>query len=557
MRIEVHHRVRIFHDRALQHQGRTRFEPKKKLPDRPDQEALEEKTSGHRGERDQRLGEEGVGQEAGGAQADEETEEQAGREERENVRESPARVLTVMVARGMTAMVAGVAVTMTNVSGVTIPAMVRVIAPVVAEAKHRHHDQTGDTEGEKKGVGAHGEEERYRLAGKTGERWGSLGKNREGPGLSPSSPVFPSLPPFPYILPMPFLNLHEAEILAREILPAPTYDYFAGGANDEITLHANRQAFDALAIRYRVLVDVSRRDLSVRLLGAHVPAPLVVAPMAFQRLAHADGELGTARAAGALGLPMTLSTFSTVALEEVRAATSGPLWFQLYVHQDRSITRALVERVAAAGYSALVLTVDVPEIGRRERDTRNAFRLSPALRVAHFPPDASIPLQHAADESGLANFIHGMRDASLSWKDLEWLASLSPLPLVIKGLVRADDARRAVDHGVAGVVVSNHGGRQLDTAIPSLRALPDVADAVGDSILVMMDGGIRRGTDVIKALALGAQAVMVGRPLLWALALEGEEGVRRALTLLVSELDLAMALAGAPRLSDITRDLLE
>ncbi len=355
---------------------------------------------------------------------------------------------------------------------------------------------------------------------------------------------------------MTFLNLHEAEVMAREILPAATYDYFAGGANDEITLHANRQAFDALALRYRVLVDVSRRDLSVPLLGAIAPAPLVVAPMAFQRLAHPDGELATARAAGALGLPMTLSTFSTVSLEEVRAATPAPLWFQLYVHQDRGITRGLVERATAAGYSALVLTVDVPEIGRRERDERNAFRLSPALRVANFLPDASNPLQDTADGSGLASFVHGMRDASLSWKDLEWLAALSPLPLVIKGLVRADDARRAVQLGAAGVVVSNHGGRQLDTAIPSLRALPDVAEAIGDTALVMVDGGIRRGTDVVKALALGARAVMVGRPLLWALAVEGEAGVRRALTLLVSELDLAMALAGAPRLSDITRDLL-
>jgi 4-hydroxymandelate oxidase len=355
---------------------------------------------------------------------------------------------------------------------------------------------------------------------------------------------------------MTFLNLHEAEIMAREILPGPTYDYFAGGANDEITLDANRRAFDELAIRYRVLVDVSRRDLSLPLLGTRAPAPLVIAPMAFQRLAHPDGELATARAAGALGLPMTLSTFSTVSLEEVRSATSAPLWFQLYVHQDRGITKGLVERAAAAGYSALVLTVDVPEIGRRERDERNAFRLSPALRVANFLPDASDPLQEGADGSGLATFVHGMRDASLSWKDLEWLASLSSLPLVIKGLVRADDARRAAGHGASGIVVSNHGGRQLDTAIPSVRALPEVAEAVGDSLLVMVDGGIRRGTDVVKALALGARAVMVGRPLLWALALEGEPGVRRALTLLVNELDLAMALAGAPRLSDITRDLL-
>jgi 4-hydroxymandelate oxidase len=355
---------------------------------------------------------------------------------------------------------------------------------------------------------------------------------------------------------MTFFNLHEVALMARELLPAPTYDYFAGGANDEITLHANRRGFDEISIRHRVLVDVSRRDLALPLLGNPSPAPLIIAPMAFQRLAHPDGELATARAAAGLGLTMALSTFSTVSLEEVRAATSAPLWFQLYVHQDRGITRGLVERAAAAGYAALVLTVDVPEIGRRERDERNGFRLSPALRVANFLPAASGPLQDGTEGSGLASFIHGMRDASFAWKDLEWLRGISPLPLVLKGLVRADDARRAADHGVAGIVVSNHGGRQLDTGIPSLRALPDVAEAVGDRVLVMMDGGVRRGTDVVKAIALGARAVMVGRPLLWALALDGEAGVRRALELLVRELDLAMALAGTPALSDITRDLL-
>jgi 4-hydroxymandelate oxidase len=354
---------------------------------------------------------------------------------------------------------------------------------------------------------------------------------------------------------MSFINCHEAEAIARECLPAQTYDYYAGGANDEITLHANRHAFDELAIRYRVLMDVSRRELGTTLLGRPVAAPVVVAPMAFQQLAHPDGEIGTARAAAAAGIPMTVSTFATLSLEEVRAAATGPLWFQLYVHKDRGITRALLSRVAAAGYDALVLTVDVPEIGRRERDERNGFRLSPDLRVANFQPDASGPLQGEEPGSGLANFVQGMRDASLGWKDLEWIREQSGLPLLLKGLVRADDARRAVDHGASGVVVSNHGGRQLDTAIASLRALPEVAEAVGDRTLVMMDGGIRRGTDIIKALALGAKAVMVGRPVLWGLAADGEAGAHRVLQLLLAELDLAMGLSGTPTLADITRDL--
>ena len=353
-----------------------------------------------------------------------------------------------------------------------------------------------------------------------------------------------------------FLNLHEVETLARATLPAATFEYFAGGACDEVTLGENRRAFDELALRCRVLVDVSRRELGTTLLGSAVAAPLVVAPMAFQRLAHPDGEIAMARAAGALGLLFTASTFSTASLEEIAAAASGPLWFQLYVHQDRGITRDLVQRAAAAGYRALVLTVDVPEIGRRERDERNAFRLSADLRVANFRPQASDALQGDAPGSHLARFISGMRDPAFSWKDLEWLRSLSPLPLILKGLVRADDARTAVDHDVAGIVVSNHGGRQLDTAVAGLRALPAIVEAVGDRTAVLMDGGVRRGTDVVKALALGARAVMVGRPVLWGLAVGGEAGARRVLELLRDELDLSLALCGTPRLSDLTPDLL-
>jgi 4-hydroxymandelate oxidase len=305
-----------------------------------------------------------------------------------------------------------------------------------------------------------------------------------------------------------------------------------------------------------VLVDVSRRELGTTLLGTPVAAPLAVAPMAFQRLAHPEGEAGTARAAAAAGVPMIVSTFATLSLEEVRAAAGGPLWFQLYVHQDRGITAELVRRAAAAGYGALVLTVDVPEIGRRERDERNGFRLSADLRVANFTPERGAAITAHGDGSGLARFIHGMRDASLSWKDLDWLAGLSPMPLVLKGVLRADDATRAVEHGAAGVVVSNHGGRQLDGAIASLGALPEIAAAVGDRTVVMLDGGVRRGTDILKALALGARAVLVGRPVLWGLAADGAAGARRVLALLIEELDRAMALAGAPTLAAISRELL-
>lgn len=353
-----------------------------------------------------------------------------------------------------------------------------------------------------------------------------------------------------------FFNLLEIEARARERLPTSVYDYYAGGAGDEVTLAENRRAFDRLSLLPRVLVDVSRRDLRVSLFGAKLAAPIVVAPMAFQRLAHPDGELGTARAAAGLGLLMTASTFATCSLEEIAQSCTGPLWFQLYVHQDRAITRDLVQRAEAAGYQALVLTIDVAEIGRRERDERNRFRLSPDLRVANFIPTTSDPLLADADGSRLRAFIHGMRDASFTWKDLEWLRGLSKLPLVLKGILRTDDAERALDHGAAAIVVSNHGGRQLDTAIASLDALPRIAQAVGDRTLLMLDGGIRRGVDIVKALALGARAVMVGRPVLWGLATGGEAGAARVLEMLRTELDLAMALTGTANLSEITRDLI-
>ncbi len=353
-----------------------------------------------------------------------------------------------------------------------------------------------------------------------------------------------------------FLNLHETERLARDRLPIEVFEYYAGGSGDEVTLAGNRRAFERRHLLPRMLVDVSCRDLGVSLLGAQLAAPIVVAPMAFQRLAHPEGELATARAAGSVGMLMTVSTFATCSLEEVSAAATGPLWFQLYVHQDRGITADLVQRAEAAGYRALVLTVDVAEIGRRERDERNRFRLSPDLRVANFTPRASGPLQADDEGSRLRAFIHGMRDASFSWRDLEWLSSLSRLPLVLKGILRADDARRAADHGAEALVVSNHGGRQLDTAIPSLDALGSVAEAVGARLTVMMDGGVRRGTDIVKALALGAKAVMVGRPVLWGLALDGEAGAARVLSLLRDELDLAMALSGTPSLGDISSDLI-
>ena len=351
------------------------------------------------------------------------------------------------------------------------------------------------------------------------------------------------------------VNLFDLERLALARLDGAAADYIAGGAEDEITLRTNRQAFEQLALRPRVLSDVSERRLGTTVLGSEVALPVLVAPTGFHRLAHPEGELATARATADAGTIMVLSTFSTVSLEEVSGAAKGPRWFQLYVHRDRGLTRGLVERAAAAGYSALVLTVDVPVLGRRERDVRNGFALPPALRVANFDLAQSEALHAAEEDSGLAAFHRGLREPSFSWKDLDWLASLCPLPIVLKGVLRGDDATVAADHGVRAMIVSNHGGRQLDGAIASMRALPEVVEAVGHRVEVLVDGGVRRGSDVIKALALGARAVLIGRPVLWGLAWSGEQGVARVFQMLRDELDTAMALCGASSVGDITRDL--
>jgi 4-hydroxymandelate oxidase len=354
------------------------------------------------------------------------------------------------------------------------------------------------------------------------------------------------------------VNVFDLEAIAREKLSQQAYDYYAGGAHDEVSLQGNRAAFDRISLHYRVLVDVSRRDLAATVLGQRVAMPILVAPTAFHRLATPEGEVATARAAGGAGTVMILSTLSTTPVEEVVAAASGPVWFQLYVYRDRQATEGLVRRAEAAGCQALVLTVDAPLLGRRERDVRNRFRLPPGLAVANMLAEGYGAVPPAAGDSGLAAYVADLLDPSLSWRDVAWLRSITDLPVLVKGIVRPDDALRAADAGVAGIVVSNHGGRQLDTSPATIEVLPEIAEALaahGHPIELLMDGGVRRGTDVVKALALGARAVLVGRPILWGLAADGEAGASYVLRLLKEELDLAMALAGAPTLADITRDL--
>jgi 4-hydroxymandelate oxidase len=273
-------------------------------------------------------------------------------------------------------------------------------------------------------------------------------------------------------------------------------------------------------------------------------------------MAHPDGELATVRAAGAAGTIMILSSLSNTDVEDVCAAATGPVWFQLYVYRDRAATEGLVRRAEAAGCDAIVLTVDAPLLGRRERDVRNRFHLPDGLTVKNMLPAGygEVPMQ-ADPESGLAAYFASLIDPSLDWDDVAWLRETTKLPLVLKGIVRADDAARAVRVGAAAIVVSNHGGRQLDTSVATIDALPAIAEAVAGRVDVLVDGGVRRGTDVVKALALGAKAVCVGRPVLWGLAVGGQGGVEHVLALLRDELDLAMALCGAPTVEAITPDL--
>jgi 4-hydroxymandelate oxidase len=339
------------------------------------------------------------------------------------------------------------------------------------------------------------------------------------------------------------LTVAEFEKLARDRMPnAAAWDYYAGGAGDEITLRAERAAWDRIRLRPRVLADVAERDLGTTAFGLSLEHPIIIAPTAAHDLAHPDAELATARGAATAGSLMTQSTISSQTVEAVAAAAPGsPRWFQLYAPTDRSTCRAIIERAVASGSSALVVTVDLPLPGNRERDIRNGF-------VLHM--GAHLPEEQPVNETGIVVL------PTMTWDDLAWLRSVCPVPLIAKGILRADDALRAVDVGCDGIWVSNHGGRQLDTAITSTDALPEIGAAIGDRALVVADGGIRRGIDVLKAIALGADLVAVGRPILWGLAADGSDGVRRVLEILVDELSRSMGLAGCRSIDDIAADLI-
>ncbi len=359
------------------------------------------------------------------------------------------------------------------------------------------------------------------------------------------------------------LNLEDWHRAAQRALSPAAYAYYASGANDEVTLRANREAFERLELYYRVLRDVSKRSTEATVLGHRCSMPVAVAPTAFHQLAHPEGELATVEGTSTAGVVFTVSSMSNRRLEQIVETSRTPVWFQLYVYKDRSITGAMLDRVTAAGCQAVVFTVDAPVLGRREADLRQSIEWPKNFRLENLLPLDHPEAAQIGTGAELSRYFADLIDPSIAWRDLEWLVSRCSMPVLVKGIVHPDDARLAIEHGAEGVIVSNHGGRQLDTAPATIRALPAVAEAIqwrttagGNAPTILLDGGVRRGTDIVKAVALGADAVLVGRPVLWGLAAAGAEGVGQVLSLLRAEIDLALALSGCRSISEVSDDLI-
>jgi L-lactate dehydrogenase (cytochrome) len=370
--------------------------------------------------------------------------------------------------------------------------------------------------------------------------------------------------------------IEDLRALARRKVPRAFFDYAEAGSYSQQTLRANRADLEHIALRQRVLVDVSQRDLTTTIIGEKVSLPLALAPIGLCGMQHGDGEILACRAAQAAGIPFTLSTMSICSIEDVAKAVGKPFWFQLYVMRDRGFIRALIERAAAAKCSALVLTVDLQVLGQRHCDIRNGMTVPPEIRLANLIDIATKPAWALSILKGkrktfgnLAGHVRGMEnvkslaqwtasqfDPALSWKDVDWVRSIWPGKLILKGILDVDDARTAAKTGAAALIVSNHGGRQLDGAPSSISALPKIVDAVGEEIEVMVDGGIRTGQDVVRALALGARSCMIGRAYVYGLGAGGEAGVRRAIEVLGAELDVTMALCGVKSVREIDRKVI-
>lgn len=367
-------------------------------------------------------------------------------------------------------------------------------------------------------------------------------------------------------------NIDDLRLVARRRLPAGVFDYIDGAAEDERTMAENAAAYGRVRIEPRILVDVAKVDASTTLLGRRLPYPLALAPTGFTRIAHWEGELAVARAAAKAGLPYALSTLGTRSIEELAAVSDGDKWFQLYVWRDRGLAKELMARAREAGFTCIMPTVDTAVLGRRERDVRRGFTLPPKIGPSTLIDGARHPawtwnlvrrepitFSSVAGRSGingstavsLSSYVATQFDPSFSWRDVEWVRSESGLPVMLKGVQSAADVRTAASIGVDAVVLSNHGGRQFDGAPAPLDLLPEVMDAVGQSIEVLVDGGVRRGSDVVKAVRLGARAVLIGRPYLYGLAAAGEEGVSWVISHLTAGIDRTLRLTGAPAIADV------
>ncbi|CAM5360139.1 (S)-mandelate dehydrogenase OS=Afipia felis OX=1035 GN=mdlB PE=3 SV=1 [Afipia felis] len=346
------------------------------------------------------------------------------------------------------------------------------------------------------------------------------------------------------------VSLSDYEALARARISENAWAYIAGGSADELTMRWNREAFDRIRLEGRVLRDMTGASTQVELLGLTLPYPILMAPVAFQRLVHSDGEIAAALGASAVGATMVVSTLASVTIEEIARAATAPLWFQLYMHHDRGFTRTLVQRAETAGYRTLVVTVDAAVSGLRNRQHRAGFRLPEDVTAVNLVgmPKPPTPQPLGPGESAI---FRGLLDAAATWRDVAALVASTRLPVLLKGIVGPEDALAALDCGVAGLIVSNHGGRTLDTLPASIDVLPRIADAVGGRVPLLLDGGIRRGTDVLKAMAFGARAVMIGRPCVHGLAVAGATGVAHVLSLLRAEFEMAMALTGCASVAEI------
>lgn len=356
---------------------------------------------------------------------------------------------------------------------------------------------------------------------------------------------------------MPLLNVFDYEQRAGEMLPKSALGYYSSGARDQISLHNNQLAWEQIHLLPHILVDASHRHSNTSVLNLPIKMPLLVAPTAMHQLAHPDGEIASVQGVGRAGTIMVLSTLSTTPVEDVTAAANGPVWFQLYIYKHMDQTAKLIQRAEAAGCSALVITVDAPVWDIREADTRNRFSLPEGMVLANLSGETSNLDAPVSSQSGLVKYANENFSSSNTWETIKQVKAMTNLPIVLKGILRTDDARKATDLGVQGIIISNHGGRQLDTAASTLTRIAPISAAVGDQIDVLVDGGIRRGTDVIKAVALGAKAALIGRPILWGLTVNGADGVAHVLELLQEEIDTAMALCGCQCIDDIKTDLLQ